>query len=92
MLEVLPAIRADLERSLNPDNRDLSLRNIDSTKAGENLYDPSYATPYAFHASLGVQREVGSGVVVSADIAWKRFLHTYINGIDYNRWNSAGGR
>ena len=24
-------------------------------------------------------------------LAWKRFVHTFINGIDYNRWNSAGG-
>ena len=91
MLEILPAIRADLERSLNPGNPDFSLRNIDGTKAGENLYDPSYATPYAIHASLGVQRELARGLVVSADVAWKRFVHTYINGIDYNRWNSAGG-
>ena len=91
MLEVLPAIRADLQRSLNPGNRDFSLRNIDGRKAGENLYDPSYATPYAFHAGLGVQRELARGLVVSADIAWKRFIHAYINGIDYNRWNSAGG-
>ena len=30
-------------------------------------------------------------LVVSADFAWKRFIHTFINGIDYNRWNSAAG-
>ena len=91
MLEIIPAVRSDLEQSLNPNNRDLALRNIDSTKEGTNLYDPFYETPYALHASLGIQREVGGGVVISADIAWKRFLHTYINGIDYNRWDSAGG-
>ena len=91
MLEILPAIRAQLLQSVNPGNRDLSLRNIDSTKEGRNLYDPFYTTPYAIHASLGVQRELARGLVVSADIAWKRFIHTYINGIDYNRWNSAVG-
>ncbi len=91
MLEILPAIRAELERSLNPGNRDWSLRNIDATKEGENLYDPSYATPYAFHASLGLQRELTRRLVVSADVVWRRFVHTFINGIDYNRWNGAGG-
>ena len=33
-----------------------------------------------------MQRELTGGLVMSADVAWKRFLHTYINGIDYNRW------
>ncbi len=91
VLEILPAIRAQLLQSLNPGNRDLSLLNIDGTKEGQNLYDPSYATPYAIHASLGVQRELAQGLVISADMTWKRFIHTYINGIDYNRWNSAAG-
>jgi hypothetical protein len=90
-LQVLPAIRADLVRMLNPGNRDLSVRNLDSTKEGENLYDPFYTTPYALHASLGLQREVAAGLVVSADLAWKRFVHTFINGIDYNRWDSVAG-
>ena len=30
-------------------------------------------------------------MVLNADVVWKRFIHTFINGIDYNRWNSAGG-
>ena len=86
LLSILPGIRADLLRSLNPDNRDFSLRNIDLTKQGQNLSDPSLATPYAIHGSLGVQRELTPGFVVSADVVWKRFVHTFINGIDYNRW------
>jgi len=28
---------------------------------------------------------------VSADVVWRQFVHTFINGIDYNRWNSSGG-
>src|SRR5205814_973095 len=38
-----------------------------------------------------VQRELPAGLMVSADFVWKRFLHTYINGIDYNRFNSRAG-
>ena len=78
-------------RSINPDNHDFSVRNIDGTKAGSNLYDPSYATPYAIHVNLGVQRELAPGFVVSADVVWRQFVHTFINGIDYNRFNSADG-
>ncbi len=91
LLAILPGIRAGLLQSIDPNNRDFSVRNIDRTKEGENLYDPSYHTPYGLHASLGVQRELARGLVLSADVAWKKFVHTYINGIDYNRWNSASG-
>ena len=91
LLSMLAAIRADLLRTRNPNNRDFSVRNIDFTKSGENLYDPSYQTPYAIHLSLGVQRELAGGIVLNADFVWKRFIHTFINGIDYNRWDSAAG-
>ncbi len=91
LVSCLDAIRAELLRSVNPDNRDFSLRNIDRTKQGMNLYDPRYETPYAVHFGVGVQRELAADFVVSADVVWKRFSHTFINGIDYNRWNSTTG-
>jgi Carboxypeptidase regulatory-like domain len=91
LLSMLPGIRANLLASLNPGNRDFSVRNIDLTKQGQNVYDPSYAMPYAVHANAGVQRELGPGFVVSADLVWKRFVHTFINGIDYNRWIAGRG-
>src|SRR6185436_12987508 len=74
LLPLLPGIRAGLLPSVSPD---ASVRNIDVAKHGENLYDPGYATPYAIHASLGVQRELAPGVVVSADVVWKHFVHTF---------------
>jgi len=91
LMACLPGIRADLLQSLNPDNRDFSIRNLDFSKQGRNLYDPSYGTPYAVHVGLGVQRELASGVVLDADVVWKSFVHTFINGIDYNRFNSIQG-
>ncbi|MGH9239964.1 MAG: carboxypeptidase regulatory-like domain-containing protein [Vicinamibacterales bacterium] len=87
----LPEIRAELAKGLDSSNRDSTLRNLNLTKEGNNLYDPSYAPPSALHVTLGVQRELGSQFVVSADVVWKRFRHTFINGIDYNRYNSASG-
>jgi hypothetical protein len=88
---VLPGKLAELLPSFNPDNRDFTVRTIDFTKAGITLYDPSYGVPYALHVSVGGQRELARGFVVSADAVWRRFVHTFINGIDYNRWNSSGG-
>lgn len=91
LLEMLPGCLAELTRSRNPDNRDFTYRNLDLTKSGQNMYDPSYRLPQSVHLTLGVQRELSSNTVLSADFVWKRFAHTFINGIDYNRWFSAAG-
>ncbi len=91
LLALLPDLRAELAESLNPQNRDDTFRNIHRTKEGANLSDPSNTTPSAIHLTLGVQREVAEQFVVSADVVWKRFRHTFINGIDFNRYNSATG-
>ena len=91
LLTILPGIRADLLRQLNPDNRDFTFRNLDLDKSGQDLSDPFYETPYAFHFNLGLQRELARNLVLTADLAWRRFLHNFIPGVDYNRFNSAQG-
>jgi hypothetical protein len=91
LLSILPILRAELLRSVNPGNHDFSVRNIDQTKEGMNLFDPSFVAPSALHFSLGVQREVASGLVVSGDLVWKEFRNVIIAGIDYNRFNSRQG-
>lgn len=87
LVAILPGIRADLLRHLDPDNRDFAFRNLDLDKTGSNLSDPSYQTPYALHFNLGVQRELARDLVLSVDFAWRRFLHTLRESIDYNRFN-----
>jgi hypothetical protein len=88
LLTILPGIRADLSAQLNPDNRDFTFRNLDLTKSGgANLSDPDYESAYALHFNLGVQRELAADLVLSADFVWRRFLHTFLSGIDYNRFN-----
>src|SRR5262249_51432359 len=88
LLAMLPGIRAELLRTLKPDNRDFTFRNIDRDKTWGNLSDPSYETPYGLHFNLGVQRELARDLVLTADFAWRRFLHTYMAGIDHNRFSS----
>jgi hypothetical protein len=91
LLNILPMIRADLAASLNPANRDLSTRNIDRSKEGTALSDPFFATPYAVHLNVGMQRQFSPELIVSADVAWRQFVHTVITDIDYNRWLGADG-
>lgn len=90
LLPILPEIRALVAGGL-PSGGQSAATNLDLTKEGRNLYDPSYTTPRALHASVGVHREVGRGLVLGIDVAWKRFAHTFINGIDYNRFFSVAG-
>lgn len=91
LIACLPDIRARYEQSINPANRDFSVRSIDLNRQGRNLSDPSNRAPSAVHVTVGIQRELSPGFVVSADFVLKRFFNTFINGIDYNRYNSARG-
>jgi hypothetical protein len=84
LLGILPGIRADLAGALNPGNRDFTVLNINRTKQGTNLSDPSNEIPSAIHVTGGIQRELARGLIVSTDFVWKGFSHTFINGIDYN--------
>jgi hypothetical protein len=86
----LDGLRARRVASLNPGNRDFSVTNLDGFKeAATDLFAPGYETPSAIHLALGIQHEFGRGFVLSADVAWKRFSHTSIDGIDFNRFNSV---
>jgi len=87
LLLILDTIRSDLARQFNQNNRDFSLRNIDLNKTGQNLSDPNYENPYAIHLNVGVQRQMGRDLVLTADFVWRRFLHTSLDGIDYNHYN-----
>ena len=91
MLAIIPSILSDLQRGLNPNNRDFSVRNIDVAKSGSDLFDPFYQASYALHFNLGVQRQIASDLVINADFVWRHFVHTPINNIDYNRYNSTQG-
>ena len=91
LVALLPAIRECLLRSLNPANRDFSVRTIDLSKEATNLFDPSFTSPSAVHAGVGVQRQLARDVALSADLVWREFRHTLLSGIDYNRVGSNGG-
>jgi hypothetical protein len=87
LIAVLPGIRADLEWQLNSDNRDFTFRNLNLDKTASNLSDPSLRSAYALHFNVGVQRQLAPNLVFAADVVYRRFLHTALLGIDYNRFN-----
>jgi hypothetical protein len=60
---------------------------------GGGLIPGDYRSPSALHASVGLQREIAGDFVVSADLAYRHFLHLGLGaaGVDLNHFNSTRG-
>jgi hypothetical protein len=92
LMQILPQVKAQAEASLaNPNPNDLSVRNINVTKQGTDLFQNSYPASYSRHLSLGVQREIMKDLVVTADFVDRHFFNQEIGAIDYNRYNRVSG-
>jgi hypothetical protein len=96
LISLLPALRADLLRSLN--NSDLSVPAVQITKQvttqlGGILIPSDFSNPSALHASIGIQREIARDFVITADFAYRHFIHFGLGptGVDVNHFNSTRG-
>lgn len=93
--QMLPQLKAGAEQLLgtNPSNTDLSIRNINvfKTAPGLDLFDPGFRTPYTEQATIGIQRELGRDLVLSADFVYQLRLHQIIRNTDLNHYDSAAG-
>ena len=90
LMAILPAVRADLLRNLA--NAARSVQAIQVTKTG-TLNPAHVPSPSALHFNLGFQREIARDFVVSADFAYRHFIHLALGGtaggaIDLNRFDS----
>lgn len=92
MMQILPQVKADAAARLtNPNPKDLSIRNINVTKQGTDLFQNSYPASYSRHMSLGVQRELRPDLILTADFVYRHFYNQEIGAIDYNRFNRIQG-
>ena len=95
LVAILPALRAGVAQELhqNPTNTDLSVRNINIFKQapGLDMFVPDFRPPYSQQAAIGVQRQIGTDMVVSADFAYRHFLRERIRNADLNHFYSAAG-
>lgn len=95
LFTLLPEIQILLrQRAGGPLNRDLSVRNLNLTKAvarGSALLAPDQSSAYSEHFNLGIQRAISGQLAVSADFVFRQFIHQGINGVDYNHWDRVGG-
>ncbi len=92
VVQILPNVKALLERQLgDPGNTDLTVRNIDIFKQGSGLMARDFATPYSIHVSAGVQCELATRLVATADFVYRRSVRRNMGDVDLNRWLAAQG-
>jgi hypothetical protein len=92
LMQILPQVKAQAAATLtNPNPNDLTIRNINITKQGTDLFQNSYPASYSRHMSVGVQREIVRDLVVTADFVYRHFYKTEVGVIDYNRFNRVQG-
>ena len=92
MITLLPAFYAGAQAELGPPgNTSLAVRNINIFKTGSDLIGTNFQPPYSEHASIGIEREVRTDFVVTADFVFRQYMHTLISDTDLNHYYSAAG-
>lgn len=92
LMNILPQIRAQAEAAVrNPNPNDLSVRNINLSKQGTDLFFNNYPASYARHLSIGVQRELRKDLVLTADFVSRYFFRQEVGSLDYNRFFRQSG-
>lgn len=81
--EIGPTAAALAPKNLN----DLSVRNIDISKSASQLYPKNYPLLQSIHTNIGVQRQIGSNMVLSVDFVRRVFNHVDLGEVDMNRFN-----
>jgi hypothetical protein len=66
---------------------DLSVRNIQISKSGAQLYPSEYPVQRSYHMNIGIQRELRSDMVLTVDYVRRVFVNTLLGELDYNRFN-----
>ncbi len=80
----LPAVTALLSPGATPD---LSIRNIQLFKSGQQLYPKDYPVQRSYQMSLGIQRDLGHDMVLTVDFVRRVFVNQLLGELDYNRFN-----
>ena len=60
-------------------------------KTGTDLFVDDFVPSSAQHLSVGVQRQVTTDFAITADFAFRHYLHEMLRGLDLNHFTAAGG-
>lgn len=86
-LQIYNAQFAEVRNRLTRTNFDLSVRGIQVGKSGANLYPHEYPVQRSYHMNVGIQRDLGYDLVLTADFVRRVFVNTLLGALDYNRFN-----
>jgi hypothetical protein len=96
LMTILPAIRTDKMQSLanaGPSVQTIQvIKQVSGTSSG--VFPADFASASALHTSLGVQRQIARDFVLSADFAYRHFVHMNqmgVLGFDLNHYLSVRG-
>jgi Carboxypeptidase regulatory-like domain len=84
--QLVPGINSVLGGTYPPDTL-----NLDLFGTGFGLIPTDFRLPYSEHFSIGIQREIRSDLVISADFVFRQYMHQLITNADLNHYNSAAG-
>ncbi|HVT94757.1 MAG TPA: carboxypeptidase-like regulatory domain-containing protein [Bryobacteraceae bacterium] len=60
---------------------------IQQAKSASDLYPSRYPVQRSYQMSIGVQREISSDLVITADFVRRVFVNTNLGALDYNRYD-----
>ncbi len=87
----VPAISAKLFPSTVQTSGPYTTTGIDVAKQGVEVYPSSFPLARSYQTSLGVQRDLGHGYVITADWARRQAENYSLGEQDYNHFNLAAG-
>jgi carboxypeptidase family protein len=92
LVSLIPKFYTGAQAELGPpNNTSLAIRNINVFKTGEELLAHNFRAPYSEHVSIGVQHELRTDLVVTADFVYRLYLHQIIRDTDLNHFYSTQG-
>lgn len=83
----LPAIQAKLAPPDAQRSGPITVSGIDIAKQGVEIYPHSFPMARSYQTSIGVQRELGHGMVLTADYARRQGINVSLGEVDYNLFN-----
>jgi hypothetical protein len=86
-MQIYNAQIAAVTQRLTRSTFDLSVRGIQVGKTGANLYPLDYPVQRSYHMNIGIQRDLGHDMVITADFVRRVFVNTLLGALDYNRFN-----
>jgi hypothetical protein len=85
-----PTLEAELA-PLPPKNGPFAVSGIDIAKQGVEIYPSHFPLLRSYQLSIGVQRDLGHDMVLTADFARRQGVNTNLGEVDLNHFSSATG-